>query len=31
MNIPTDSAIGVFADIWSPFTHVGLRTVDDQG
>ena len=30
MGIATDSAIEVFADIWCPFTHVGLRAVDKQ-
>ena len=30
MDAATDSLIEVFADIWCPFTHVGLRAVDEQ-
>ena len=30
MDNLTDSVIEVFADIWCPFAHVGLRAVDDQ-
>ena len=30
MGIPTGSVIEVFADIWCPFTHVGLRAVAEQ-
>jgi predicted DsbA family dithiol-disulfide isomerase len=30
MGVSADSVIEVFADIWCPFTHVGLRAVDEQ-
>ena len=26
----TSAVIGVFADIWCPFTHVGLRAIEKQ-
>jgi predicted DsbA family dithiol-disulfide isomerase len=29
MNTDRDTVIEVFADIWCPFTHVGLRALDD--
>ena len=30
MRAPTAPVIEVFADIWCPFTHVGLRAVEEQ-
>lgn len=30
MNASTGSIVEVFADIWCPFTHVGLRAFDEQ-
>ncbi len=30
MSTKPDSIIEVFADIWCPFTHVGLRAIDEQ-
>jgi len=30
MNPSTGSLVEVFADIWCPFTHVGLRAFDEQ-
>ena len=30
MNTTPGPTIEVFADIWCPFTHVGLRTIGDQ-
>lgn len=28
--MPTNHVIEVFADLWCPFTHVGLRAIDEQ-
>jgi predicted DsbA family dithiol-disulfide isomerase len=30
MSTTTTSVIEVFADIWCPFTHVGLRAIDEE-
>jgi len=30
MHTPSNPTIEVFADIWCPFAHVGLRAVDEQ-